>query len=79
MDVSKYKEALQKISFLKDYSALLVPVVIGLIAVVLLILSPLMGGKLAGQITKVSISMGERVRSLSKNAVSRNQWEAAQQ
>jgi len=79
MDISKYKEALQKISFLKDYSALLVPVVIGLIAVVLLILSPLMSGKLVGQITRESISMGKRLRSLSNDVVSRNQWEVAQQ
>ena len=79
MDISKPKEVLQKLSFLKDYLSLLVPAVIALVAVVLLILSPLISGKLTKQITNKSISMGKNIRSLGTSIVSRDQWKLAQQ
>jgi hypothetical protein len=79
MDVSQVKDLVQKLSVLKNYSSLLVPVIIGLVGVFLFIPTQLMSGKLKKQIAAESISIGKRVQSLSKNAVARNQWEVEQE
>lgn len=74
------KNILQKISFFKDYSSLVVPIVIVLIAVLVFIPTQLMSGKLKAKIANESITTrGNKVKSLSKNAVARNQWEAEQE
>ncbi len=75
MDISKFKNVIQKLSVLKDYSLLLVPAVIGLVAVLLFIPTQLMSGNLKEQIAKESISIGKKVKSMSKAAVPRKQWE----
>ena len=79
MDVSQVKDLVQKLSVLKNYSSLLVPVIIGLVGVLLFVPTQLMSGKLKKQIAAESISIGKRVQSLSKNAVARNQWEVEQE
>jgi len=79
MNVSQVKDLVQKLSVLKNYSSLLVPVIIGLVGVFLLIPTQLMSGKLKKQIAAESISIGKRVQSLSKNAVARDQWEVEQE
>ena len=79
MDVSQVKDLVQKLSVLKNYSSLLVPVIIGLVGVLLFVPTQLMSGKLKKQIAAESISIGKRVQSLSKNAVARDQWEVEQE
>ncbi len=73
MDMSKFKVSLEGLSFLKSYSSLLWPIIIVLAAVIFLVLSPLMGGKLEKRISKESISMGKRIKSLNEEAVSARQ------
>ena len=75
MDIPKFKDVIQKASFLKNYSSLLVPIVIVLIAVFLFIPTRLMSGKLKQRVANESISKrGKKVKSLGKSAVSREQW-----
>ena len=79
MDVSQVKDLVQKLSVLKNYSSLLVPVIIGLVGVFLFVPTQLMNSKLRKQMAAESISIGKRVQSLRKNAVARNQWEVEQE
>jgi len=59
----------------KDYSSLLVPVTLGLVAVLLFIPVQLMSSKLKNEITDESISKrGKQVQSLSRNATAAEQW-----
>lgn len=76
MDLSNInvKESLGKLKFLADYSALIVPIIITVIAVVIIILTPiLMGNKLQESVEKESVAIGKRVATLSKTAVSSSQ------
>ncbi len=76
MDISKFKGILQKLSFIRDYSSLVVPIVIGLIAGILFIPTQLMSAKLKEQMDKESIrGNGNRIQQLNKNAVPIKQWE----
>jgi len=79
MDVSKFKDVLRKLGFLRNYSALLLPAVIALVAVLLFIPTQLMSGRLTKQIARESVSMGGQVESLSKNTVPRDQWKVEQE
>ena len=79
MDVSQVKDLVQKLSVLKNYSSLLVPVIIGLVGVFLFVPTQLMSSRLKKQMAVESISIGKRVQSLSKNAVARDQWEVEQE
>ena len=79
MDISKFKDLIQRLSFLGNYSSLILPVIIILVAVLLFIPTQLMSSKLKKRIENESISIGERVRSLSESTVSRNQWEVEQE
>jgi hypothetical protein len=73
MDFSQFKDLVQ--SFLKSYSSLLVPAIIGLVGVLLFIPTQLMSNRLRKQMEKESISIGKRVQSLSRSTVARSQWE----
>jgi len=77
MDFSQFKEFVQ--SFLKSYSSLLVPAIIGLVGVLLFIPTQLMSNRLRKQMEKESVSMGKRVQSLSRSAVAHSQWEVEQE
>lgn len=66
MDISRFKDIILRLSVLKDYSSLSIPVVIGLAAVLVFIPTQLMSGKLKSEISKESISMGKSVQSLAK-------------
>jgi hypothetical protein len=79
MDISQFKDLVQRLSFLKNYSSLLVPVIIMLVGVLLFIPTQLMSSKLKKQMAAESISIGKRVQSLNKNTVARNQWEVEQE
>jgi len=79
MDTSKYKDILGKLSFLTDYSSLLAPVIITVVALSLLAISALTGSKLTGQIIESSVSTGKKIQSLSRNSPARDQWKLASQ
>ena len=70
MDTSKFKDVVQ--SILKNYSSLLVPAVIGVVAVLLFIPAQLISGKLRAQIEDESIRQrGSKIRSSSAGLVTR--------
>ena len=79
MDISKLKDLIQRLSFLGNYSSLILPVIIILVAVLLFIPTQLMSSKLKKRVENESISIGKRVQSLSESTVSRNQWEVEQE
>ncbi len=75
-----FKILIQKLSLFKSSSALLVPIVIGLVGVLLLIPTQLMSSKLKKQIKSESVSKIDRnIRSLNRQAVSREQWKKEQE
>jgi hypothetical protein len=73
MDFPSFKDVLNKLKFIRDYSSLVLPVVLTAVAVVVLVLTPLTGARLRNQINKDSISVGNKVQSLQKTAVSSSQ------
>jgi hypothetical protein len=79
MDISKFKDLIQRLSFLGNYSSLILPIIIILVAVLLFIPTQLMSSKLKKRVENESISIGKRVQSLSESTVSRNQWEVEQE
>jgi hypothetical protein len=79
MDISKFKDVIQKLSVFKNYSSLLLPVVIGLVGVLLFIPTSLMSSNLKKHVVDESISMGKKVQSLSKGTVARDQWKVEQE
>ena len=79
MDVSKFKDIIKKVSVFKNYSSLLVPVVIVLVGVLLFVATQLMGGKLKKRIADESISKGKQVESLSSKPVALDQWKEEQE
>jgi hypothetical protein len=78
MDISKFKDLIQRLHFLGNYSSLILPVVIILIAVLLFIPTQLMSSKLKERIESESVSIGRRIQSLNENTVPRNQWKVEQ-
>jgi len=78
MDISRFKDVIQKLNVFKSYSSLLVPAVIGLVSVLLFIPTQLMSNKLKKQIADTSISKGKQVKSLSISAVTLEQWKEEQ-
>jgi len=76
MDVSGFKDLISKLSFIRNYSSLLLPAALTLVALLLFIPTQLISGKLKEQITDESISLGKEVQSQSRSAVpSSHQWE----
>jgi hypothetical protein len=77
MDVTKFKDVVQKLSFIRDYSSLVFPIVILLVAAILFIPTRLMSAKLRDQMGKESVQGGgNKVKQLSKDVVPVKQWEA---
>lgn len=79
MNLGKIKEAAQKLSILKNYSSLLVPVVIALAGIILFLPAQLMSRGLKKQIEDQSVSVGKKIKSLNSSAVVRDQWKAEQE
>ncbi len=79
MDISKFKGLIQKLSFLGNYSSLILPVIIILVAVLLFIPTQLMSSKLKERMENESVSVGRRVQSIIGSTVSRDQWEVEQE
>ncbi|UCC22434.1 MAG: hypothetical protein JSW23_11765 [Planctomycetota bacterium] len=79
MNISGLKNFFKKLSFFKNYSAFLVPVIIFVVGVLVFIPTRLMSGKLRERIVTESVSKGRQVESLSKSTVARNQWQIEQE
>lgn len=76
MDTSKIKEIFNKMSFLKNYSAFILPVI--LLVVFLIVqfgFGTILSKKFKGRIEKESIRKGSQLSSLSSQDIARNQWE----
>ncbi|MCK4751799.1 MAG: hypothetical protein KAS75_00020 [Planctomycetes bacterium] len=77
MDIPKidYKDLIRKLDFLKNYSSLLLPAIIGLVAIFLFIPIQLMSSSLKNRVEKESISkLGNQIQTLSRDMVARDQW-----
>lgn len=69
------KNLLQKLSIIKNNSALLLPIAIGLVSVLVFIPTQLMSSKLKAQVENESIAKrGKQVKALSESAVSKEQY-----
>ena len=79
MDIPKFKDLIQKIDIFRNYSSLLVPVILTLVAVFLFIPTQLMSSRLRKKVTSQSVSMGRQVQSLVKEAQPNDQWTVEQQ
>ncbi len=76
----KFQDILQKLRFIKDYSSLVVPAVIAVVAVAIFMLTQLMSNRLRVRVEQESIPQrGKKISSLVNNAVSREQWKHEQQ
>ena len=77
IDINKEKlqEALGKLSFLKDFSSLIIPAVIIIAAFAVLGASSIMTSKKREAVERQSVSMGEQVISLKNDPVSHDQAE----
>ncbi|MHC4221087.1 MAG: hypothetical protein ACYST9_01585, partial [Planctomycetota bacterium] len=72
--MSKFKNSLKRLKFLKNYLSLVLPVAIAVVAVLLFLPTQLMSAKLKKRISKESISIGRKIDSLKQEAVSSEQW-----
>ena len=77
MDISKFKDLIQKLRFLGNYSSLILPLIIVLVAVPFFIFAQLMSSRLKERIESESVSVGKKVQSL--NPVARDQWQVEQE
>jgi hypothetical protein len=68
------KNIVQRLNFFKEYSSLLLPIVIAVVAGLLFIPSQLLSSRLKKQIASESVSVGKKVNSLIANTFSRDQW-----
>ena len=74
LDMTQIKEALQKLSFLKSYSFLLLPAIIVVVAILVYIPIPMMNSSLQSKIEKESVRKGKSLANLGKAVVSKDQW-----
>ena len=79
MDTSNIKNVLAKLSFIREYSSLVVPVAIVLVAVIIFVPAELMGKKFRQHVTAESVSKrGDKIDSLKRTVVSKQQWRQEQ-
>lgn len=80
MDTSKTKDVLRKLNIFKDYSSLALPVVIAVAAILFFVIAEVVNNKLRKHIESESITnLGDKVKTLTKTAVSAKQWTREQQ
>ena len=78
MAMSSLKNITRKLSILKDYFSLVVPVIITLAALVVFVVSLLMGSNFKKDIEKQSLPNGKKVKGLLTGVVSSSQWQVEQ-
>jgi len=69
-----FKSIIQKLSFIKEYSSLFLPIVIIVVAALVFIPTQLISNTLRKQIAGESVSVGKRVGGLIANSIPRDQW-----
>ena len=76
MDISKVREVIKRFNFLRDYSSLAAPLIITLVSVVMLVVSPVINGKLKDRIERESVGGAKKISSLNKqgSVLSTEQW-----
>jgi hypothetical protein len=79
MDLGKIKGLTQKVNVLKNYSSLLVPVVIAIVGILIFLPAQLLSTSLEKQIEEKSVSAGKKIKSLSSAAVVRDQWKVEEE
>jgi hypothetical protein len=78
MNLGKIKGLTQKVNVLKNYSSLLVPIVIAMVGILLFLPAQLLSRGLRKQIQDGSVTIGKKIKSLSSGAVVSDQWKAEQ-
>jgi hypothetical protein len=58
MDISKYKELLQRVGVFKNYSSVIVPAAIGLVGIIVFVMTLLTGSGLRAEIQRESVTKG---------------------
>lgn len=80
MNIPELKNIVKKLGFIKEYSSLLVPLLITAVGVLIFMFSLSMSNNLRKQVASQSVSqLGGKVRSLSGNVVARDQWKVEQE
>jgi hypothetical protein len=80
MDTSKLKDITGKLGFFRDYSSLLLPIVIAVIGILLFVPNHMMSKKLKEKVARESVSLrAQKVKSLVNTAVADEQWKVEQQ
>jgi hypothetical protein len=79
MSLGKIKGLTQKVNVLRNYSSLLVPVVIAIVGILLFLPAELLSRNLKKQIEEESVATGKKIKSLSSGAVVRDQWKVEQE
>jgi len=69
-----FKDIIQKLSFIKEYSSLFLPIVIIVVAALVFIPTQLISNTLRKQVAGESVSVGRRVGGLIANSIPRDQW-----
>jgi len=75
MNNSGFKGIVQKLSFIREYSSLLLPIVIIIVAGLVFVPAQLISNTLRKQVASESVSVGKRVNGLIANSIPRDQWE----
>jgi hypothetical protein len=78
MDSGKLKESLQKLSFIKTYSSLIIPLLIVGIGVGIFVFTYTISQRLKGRVNKESIALGKSISSIINNVPSKEQWKEVQ-
>jgi len=79
MDTSKLKDIIGKLGFFRDYSSLLLPIVIAVIGILLFVPNQMMSKKLKENVARESIGLrAQKVKLLVNTAVAGEQWKAEQ-
>jgi len=76
---AKLKESFGKLSFLKSYSSLVVPIVIAVVGILIFVPTQLISNKLGSEIQQDSISKGSQIKSLIKVVPPKEQWKKERQ
>jgi hypothetical protein len=80
MNIPELKDIVQKLSVFKRHSSLMVPIVIGLVAVLLFLPTQLMSSKLKKEISQQSVmNRSRQVSSLRENTPASEQWKKARE
>ncbi|MHC4842514.1 MAG: hypothetical protein ACYTEE_01800 [Planctomycetota bacterium] len=78
MDSAKLKESLQKLSFIKTYSSLIIPLLIVGIGIGIFVFTYTISQKLKGRVNKESIALGRSISIMINTVPPKDQWKEVQ-